>query len=286
MKNLKFLLSINEIIKVEGSIMNTPVVGYIVKEPFFKRKYNFLQNTYAGSNTEALNRFGKEYGVSKAWSFNIYDNGVISSNVIITKILSKFENIKDGYIHNERELNVTNTSIGERVSISSKVILLKDENNTFNVYSRMDEEIPLFSSRNHPDCCGAKILYGFNNKPIYNKLIEKDYLNLIDYLNLNKAAKIAHITTLQSEATKFVENLGFTKEYTYINGNSSNTIQVYHFNPSTHELNKENLSKLKKNNLKTQNPKKVLIKDKPIKKRGVIPNNVLDSYINHDTRNN
>lgn len=87
----------------------------------------------------------------------------------------------------------------------------------------------LFKQQPHPDCCGVNIMNGFtferNEYSRYRKLAEK----LFPLLMVRRAPKLIHLASHQTHAMKLVENAGAVKLSSYINPNSSYTINVYHY---------------------------------------------------------
>lgn len=272
--DLKKIISKKEIIFVEGSINGELTQGFIIRE---NSKYYFLQNEFNGSRPIDFNNIILKYNIpyKNSWFFKINSNGSFSDNVKIHAILDYEDNfnkiVKTRTIKNKPNgnSNSTNVAVYERVGFTHK------EGYNIEYFEKENEVIRLFTRREHPDCCGSTILNGFDNSDKisysrYAKLIEKDYKDLSNILNKNRAAFIAHITNKQVASIQFVEILGFKKMYLYKNNNSGNTINIYHYNPGTEKLNVEKLNKLfkKEDNLKTQNSKKKNIK---IKKESVIP---------------
>ncbi len=251
-------LSDNDQIHVEGSINGTYTIGHVIK---LNNLYYFFQNNKKGSRpANSKHPITELYTYS--WAFHIREGLKLSDGVIINRIINENDMVLNEPWY-QRHLKVTNSnSRSSQISISdTSFVRIKDSNGKLSIFKNNGPGISLFKQTPHSDCCGCQILFNFENSSgvycRYKNLIISDYKIIFDHLNVDRAAKIAHITDNQSTAKDFVERLGFQLQYSYVNNNSKNTINVYHFNPGEHVLNEKKIEKevSKENNLKTQNSK-------------------------------
>ena len=210
---------------IEGTINGTKVKG---KLSIKGKKYYFCQNKKKGELPP--DRF--EYNFS--WRFDKVDLNKLSQGVVINKHNNtEADSSKVGYTYRELVSKHANCNVNtQTIKFENKRIIQIDDDRFDIINPSVKPEISLFKMRNHPDCCGAIILFNFENSESheysrYKNLSDDDYENIKAFLRTNPA-KLVHLSHKQVTAQAFVEKLGFKKMYEYTNPNSKNDIYVYH----------------------------------------------------------
>lgn len=190
----------------------------------------FCQDSFDGKPSP--NKLGHRY----SWGFKEHVPGKYTSDVTIIEILKRrvkssvstgIKVIKEQTVLNGRETYIFK-KINYKRYFDIKVGMFPD----FIIKSTL-----LFNGIHHPDCCGSVLLYNFCNSDSktysrYTDITAKELAYIKDTLIVDcKAAKLVHLSHRQTEAIKFVNELGFKRQFKYKNNNSGNTIYVYHLNP-------------------------------------------------------
>ena len=212
---------------VEGSIEGLKVKGKI--NIVGNNKYYFCQDKKDGSRTS--NTMGYNY----SWEFSFYE-GRLSEGVKIFKNLSGNKKRSSTKTVEKITIEPITTSVNNYYEVN-KITYLKHFSMKHGYFpNKIIKTINLFKLKAHPDCCGSHLLYNFDSSgeisySQYKDLKPKDYKEIVKILrNHNLAAKMIHLSHRQTVAIKFVEKLGFKKQFEYVNNNSGNTILVYHKN--------------------------------------------------------
>lgn len=216
-----------------GDLIEGSISGQIAKGVLFIEhgNYYFCQNVRDGSHPSTT--LGFKYG----WCFSKIESNRLTESVEITKHFPKENIIDNGLKFTMIDSQSIDTKYESYRQVSLKTFVSGHINEDFITSELRNKRVNCFKITKHPDCCGSKILYDFdqsgdNRYSNYKVLTDDDYNTISSILNKITAAKIVHLSHRQKSAISFIEKLGFEKQFEYKNHNSVNTILVYHLNYS------------------------------------------------------
>lgn len=206
---------------VIGSINRIKIVGRVLIPEHTNYAY-FIQNVIKGAELSMDKLSDEDKKIretcSHSWVFgkgNDFSGKPFSHGVAIDKIVTEEEAITAGLV------------------LEPFQVFIDGEGRMVLHYTNKQDIIELFDIMKHPDCCGAKLLYGFCSSETisysrYNPIKKEVYPVIKKILMEDNKACIAHIASYQEGAHALLEDLGFEVVTTYDNPNSGNEITVYH----------------------------------------------------------
>lgn len=172
-----------------------------------------LQNTKTGSWSNLITRkeIRDTIGLDFDCGWHFYSNQPGSDVTIIKKVgeidLSKFDS--DKIMNPTGDINYEKLGSTVRILYKGEVVIS-------------------FLTQGYPSCCGSTIFHAFTVSSDFfpEEIIEKLKKSLINYTtNITAIVKDSQPTHIA-----LLEQLGFEKDYEFVNKNTNNLLHFYHFN--------------------------------------------------------